>query len=146
MEDVRDEISGWPIGSGYYSTQIGTDEAAEIARAVLALIPEPPTGDAEAEAERRYPKRYWQISHPAFVAGAAWQAQRPREVVTTAAELDALPVGSVVMDPFAAVCTRVTTGMEPFDWRRVTTAVKGGEHRHAPYLPATVIHRPEGTP
>lgn len=63
------------------------------------------------------------------------------ETVTTAAELDALPVGSVVLDPFAAVCTRVTTGMEPFDWRRVTTAVKGGEHRHAPYLPATVLHR-----
>lgn len=124
-----------------------------------ALFPEPSTGDAEAEARRRHPDPtdvetgepvddwgYEETARQAFIAGAAWQAQQPRETVTTAAELDALPVGSVVEDPFAAIGVRVATGMEPFDWRRVTTAVKGGEHRHRPYLPATVLHRPEETP
>lgn len=65
------------------------------------------------------------------------------EVVATAEELDALPVGSVVLDGYAAVCTRVTTGLASSGWRRVTAAVKGGEHRHGPYLPADVLYRPE---
>ena len=33
-DELRDEIAGWPIGSGYYGTQIGTDEARDIALAV----------------------------------------------------------------------------------------------------------------
>lgn len=37
-ETVRDELAGWPIGSGYYQTTVGTDEAREMARAVLALL------------------------------------------------------------------------------------------------------------
>lgn len=33
-QELADEISGWTIGSGYYSLQIGFDEAQEIAQAV----------------------------------------------------------------------------------------------------------------
>jgi len=40
MSDARaelvDEIAGRPIGSGYYSTSVGIDEAREIADAILA--------------------------------------------------------------------------------------------------------------
>ena len=35
-DEVRDEIAGHPIGSGYYATSVGVDEAAEIADALLA--------------------------------------------------------------------------------------------------------------
>ena len=35
-EEVRDEVAGHPIGSGYYATTVGVDEAAEIADALLA--------------------------------------------------------------------------------------------------------------
>lgn len=35
-DDLRDVIAGWPIGSGYYSTQVGPDDAMDIADAVLA--------------------------------------------------------------------------------------------------------------
>jgi hypothetical protein len=39
---IRDELAHWPIGSGYYSTTVGTDEARDMADAVLALLPTPP--------------------------------------------------------------------------------------------------------
>lgn len=42
-EEVGDELSGWPIGSGYYATQVGTDEARDMADAVLALCASQPT-------------------------------------------------------------------------------------------------------
>ena len=35
VEALRDEIGGWPIGSGYYATRVGTDEAREIAEHLL---------------------------------------------------------------------------------------------------------------
>ena len=35
-DEVRAEIAGHPIGSGYYATSVGVDEAAEIADALLA--------------------------------------------------------------------------------------------------------------
>ena len=41
-EEVGDELSGWPIGSGYYATQVGTDEARDMAEAVLALFASQP--------------------------------------------------------------------------------------------------------
>ncbi len=61
--------------------------------------------------------------------------------ITTAAELDALPVGSVVIDAFAAACVkaRQTEPSMPSDWVRVTTAVKGGEHHHRPFVPGMVV-------
>lgn len=37
-EAVRDELSGWPIGSGYYQTSVSNEEAGEMADAVLDLI------------------------------------------------------------------------------------------------------------
>lgn len=46
VERVRDEISGWPIGSGYYGTKVATDEAAEMAvAAVDAALPQVTTVD-----------------------------------------------------------------------------------------------------
>ena len=38
IEVLRDELAGWPIGSGYYGTQVGTDEAREMAHAALPVI------------------------------------------------------------------------------------------------------------
>ena len=35
-DELVDEIAGHPIGSGYYSTNVGIDEAREIADAILA--------------------------------------------------------------------------------------------------------------
>ena len=60
-------------------------------------------------------------------------------VVRTMEEVEALPVGSVLLDAFEASCTKVRTGLR--GWRRVTPAVANGEgHWHAPYLPAMVLH------
>lgn len=39
-ELLRDEISGWPIGSGYYATAVGTDEAGEMADAIIKAMTE----------------------------------------------------------------------------------------------------------
>lgn len=38
IEQVRDEISGWPIGNGYYGTQVHVGDAADIASAVVPVI------------------------------------------------------------------------------------------------------------
>lgn len=35
---ARDELAGWPIGSGYYGTKVDVDEAREMAEAVLPVI------------------------------------------------------------------------------------------------------------
>ena len=51
-ETVRDEIAGHPIGSGYYATTVGVDEAAEIADAVLSLLPGRSEAEVAAEALR----------------------------------------------------------------------------------------------
>ena len=37
-EVLRDEIAGWPIGSGYYQSKIAVDEAAEIADFLLPVV------------------------------------------------------------------------------------------------------------
>ena len=60
--------------------------------------------------------------------------------IKTIAERDALPVGSIVIDAYAATCirARMSDPPAPSDWVRVTTAVKGGEHHHSPFLPADV--------
>lgn len=34
-DELADEMAGHPIGSGYYSTTVGVDEAREIADAIL---------------------------------------------------------------------------------------------------------------
>ena len=62
--------------------------------------------------------------------------------VDTAEEVDALSLGSIVMDAFGASCTKVSGGLS--GWRRVTPAVSNGEgHWHGPYLPATVLYTPK---
>lgn len=38
VEEIRDELAGWPIGSGYYITMVSVDEAREMGQAVLALL------------------------------------------------------------------------------------------------------------
>lgn len=38
VEQIRDEIAGHPIGSGYYRTAVAVDEAREIAESVHALL------------------------------------------------------------------------------------------------------------
>lgn len=56
-------------------------------------------------------------------------------------ELDALPVGSVVLDNFAAGCTRVHP--DPVvGWVRATDAHPDRRHFHPPYLPARVLFDP----
>ena len=35
---LRDELSGFPIGTGYYQTTVGTNEAREMADALLPII------------------------------------------------------------------------------------------------------------
>lgn len=37
VEEIRDEIAGHPIGSGYYQTTVGVDEAREIAENIQRL-------------------------------------------------------------------------------------------------------------
>lgn len=34
MRWLSEELSGWPIGSGYYSTSVGIDEAKDMAQAI----------------------------------------------------------------------------------------------------------------
>ena len=60
--------------------------------------------------------------------------------ITTLTERDAMPVGTIVIDAYAATCIRARMSDPPMpsDWVRVTTAVKGGEHHHGPFLPADV--------
>lgn len=45
---LRDELSGFPIGTGYYQTTVGTNEAREMADALLPII-EAHTAAAVAE-------------------------------------------------------------------------------------------------
>lgn len=35
-DELRDELTGWPIGIGYYQTSVGVDEARDMADAILA--------------------------------------------------------------------------------------------------------------
>lgn len=39
---IRDELAGWPIASGYYSTAVSVDDARDMADAVLAVLADPP--------------------------------------------------------------------------------------------------------
>ncbi len=39
---IRDELAGWPIGSGYYATAVSVEDAREMADAVLAVLADPP--------------------------------------------------------------------------------------------------------
>lgn len=65
----------------------------------------------------------------------------PAREITTVAEADALPIGSMVVDVFAAGCTRI--GADPvFGWVRATSALKSGRQYGSPHLPATVVYVP----
>ena len=44
-DEVRDEIAGHPIGSGYYGTSVSVEEAAEIADTLLARFTITPKED-----------------------------------------------------------------------------------------------------
>lgn len=90
--------------------------------------------------------KFLYTDHAAHVAEELTRARygEPR-TVTTAEELDALPVGSVVIDAFGAACVLINKSMY-LGWRRCTPAVAGGEHRRGPYLPATVLYEPAPDP
>ena len=38
FETIRDELAGWPIGSGYYATRVAVHEAGEMADAILERL------------------------------------------------------------------------------------------------------------
>lgn len=38
LDEIADELSGWPIGAGYYQTRVAIDEARDMADAVLDLL------------------------------------------------------------------------------------------------------------
>lgn len=61
--------------------------------------------------------------------------------IFTITDRDSMPLGSIVVDAYAATCVRarVSDPPMPSDWVRVTTAVKGGEHHHGPFLPGDVV-------
>ena len=94
---------------------------------------------ARAEAEKRWPEprsltRGGMVV--GFEEGATWAATRTR-VVTTVAELDALPVGSVVLSEQGAVFEHDHDGFwaEPgFTWRPMSKDMA---------LPARVLYNPE---
>lgn len=65
------------------------------------------------------------------------------ETVTTVEELDALPVGTVVEDAFAATCIKTEGDRAVLGWHRVTSAVERGCHWHYPFVPARVLYRPD---
>ncbi|MFE2994146.1 hypothetical protein ACFXG4_03930 [Nocardia sp. NPDC059246] len=74
------------------------------------------------------------------ILNAGWRP--PARVIETAEELDALPIGTIVVDAFAASCTRVHD--DPlWKWVRATSAVPWGRHFHPPRLPVTVLWEPE---
>ena len=37
-DEIADELAGWPLGSGYYTTSVLVDEAQAMADAILALL------------------------------------------------------------------------------------------------------------
>lgn len=86
--------------------------------------------------------RYRKAADELLAAG--WRP--PARVIETAEECAALPVGTIVLDKFGAGCTRVHR--DPLiGWVRATSALRSrmGHQQHAPWLPATVLHMPEGT-
>lgn len=38
VDRITDELAQWPIGSGYYQTAVSTDEAREMAAAILTEL------------------------------------------------------------------------------------------------------------
>lgn len=48
IERVRDELAGWPIGSGYYGVTVGIDEAQEMAAAVVDAVLSTAADDLDA--------------------------------------------------------------------------------------------------
>lgn len=66
------------------------------------------------------------------------------EQITTADALDALPVGSVVLDAYAAICTRIRGAAGHYAWVRATPAIGGGAMHERPYVPLmAVLYRPD---
>lgn len=58
-EAIRDELAGWPIGSGYYATQIAVHEAGEMADAILNMLPG--RGEVCHYDENTLAKVYWAL-------------------------------------------------------------------------------------
>ncbi|TDP29794.1 hypothetical protein [Nocardia ignorata] len=73
------------------------------------------------------------------IVRAGWRP--PAREITDRAELDALPVGSIVVDFFEAGCTRISTE-PPYGWVRASSALTMGRQYGVPHLPATVLYVP----
>jgi len=76
---------------------------------------------ARAEADKRWPGRWPGASgiRDAFVAGARWVTRThpgAPETVAAVAELDALPVGSVVLNGHGVAFVKVRTDVPDFQW------------------------------
>lgn len=72
---ITDELSGWPIGSGYYQSTVAHDEAREMADALVAAL--------------------------LGLSGVA-VTLKP-ELITTVKQLKALPVRAVIIDAHECV-------------------------------------------
>ena len=59
FEAIRDELAGWPIGSGYYAAQVAVHEAGEMADAVLNMLPD--RGEVCHYDENTLAKVYWAL-------------------------------------------------------------------------------------
>ncbi|MFC9966308.1 hypothetical protein ACFVH4_18930 [Nocardia ignorata] len=69
----------------------------------------------------------------------------PAREITDPAALEALPVGSIVVDFYEAGCTRISP--DPvFGWVRAGSALASGRHYSAPHLPVTVLYVPTEDP
>ena len=90
---VQDGISGWPIGTGYYATQVGTDEAWDIATGLLTST-DPAVLDAMQDAlvragrltEEEATRPKWEVctdpSHNHLIFGSGGAISHVSEWVT----------------------------------------------------------------
>lgn len=84
-ERIRDEITGHPIGSGYYQTAVGTDEAADIAADILPIV-EAEVRAAKAEALREAADA-WHAEHEGTRPGPyGWMWDRATKYETGASD------------------------------------------------------------
>lgn len=91
------------------------------------------------QADTSYEKSEAKVVAEALIAAG----YRKARTIATQEEVNDLPAGAIVLDAYAATCTKLNAGVTTFNWRRVTTAVRNGVHSRQPYLPAEVIYIPE---
>ena len=77
-EALRDALAGWAVGSGYYATQVGTDEAGEMADAILAAgwtrSPQPAPSVSAKQVKEAVELTEWDEQRPTLPALAFLEA------------------------------------------------------------------------